>query len=154
MQPNLFTIPNSPLTIKMVTTAYDGMTVAYIRYQVFIKEQGIDLDDEFDGTDMTSVSFLLFLDHVPIGTIRYLKDADGTIHPGRIAILKLYRGQGYGKAMLNWFDQYIKQLYKSVTLVIHAQQHLENFYHELGYTAFGQPFVEANIPHIAMQKKL
>jgi predicted GNAT family N-acyltransferase len=154
MQPNLFTIPQSPLTIKMVTTAYDGMTVAYIRYQVFIKEQGIDLDDEFDGTDMTSVSFLLFLDHVPIGTMRYLKDPDGSVHPGRIAILKPYRSQGYGKAMLQWFDQYIVQLYKSVTLIIHAQQHLENFYRELGYVPFGQPFLEANIPHIAMQKKL
>jgi predicted GNAT family N-acyltransferase len=154
MQPNLFTIPNTPLTMKMVTTAYDGMTVAYIRYQVFIGEQKIAIDEEFDGSDITSVAFLLFLDHVPIGTMRYLKDQDGTIHPGRIAILPTYRRLGYGKAMLVWFDQYIKKLYKQATLVIHAQQYLESFYRHLGYVAFGQPFIEANIEHIAMKKTI
>jgi predicted GNAT family N-acyltransferase len=152
--PHLFTIANSPLKIKMVTTAYEGMTVAYIRYKVFIEEQKIDVDEEFDGTDMTAVSFLLFLDHVPIGTMRYLKDEQGHIHPGRIAILKAYRNKGYGRKLMAWFDTYIVGLYRHVTIKIHAQRYLQTFYENLGYQAYGQPFIEAKIEHIAMQKTL
>jgi GNAT superfamily N-acetyltransferase len=98
--PHLFNVSNSPLKVKMVTTAYEGMTVAYLRYKVFVEEQHIHIDEEFDGSDAISVSFLLFLDHVPVGTMRYYKDEQGHIHPGRIAILKTYRNQGFGKKLL------------------------------------------------------
>jgi predicted GNAT family N-acyltransferase len=152
--PHLFTIPHSPLKIKMVTTAYEGMTVAYLRYKVFVEEQNIQIDEEFDGSDAISVSFLLFLDHVPVGTMRYYKDDQGHIHPGRIAILKMYRNQGYGKKLLQWFDQYLLGIYPEAHVILHAQKHLENFYQQLGYQAKGKPFMEANIEHIAMEKKL
>jgi predicted GNAT family N-acyltransferase len=153
-QPHLFSLPIPALKIKMVTTAYEGMTVAYLRYKVFIEEQNIDVDEEFDGTDIAAVSFLLFLDHVPIGTIRYLKDEQGIIHPGRIAILKSYRGKGYGRILMQWFDQYVLGLNKTATLAIHAQLYLQSFYESLGYVAEGSVFMEANIQHIAMKKTL
>ncbi len=35
--PHLFNVSNSPLKVKMVTTAYEGMTVAYLRYKVFVE---------------------------------------------------------------------------------------------------------------------
>ncbi|MGA0875594.1 MAG: GNAT family N-acetyltransferase [Bacilli bacterium] len=152
--PHLLTVPHSPLKVKMVTTAYEGMTVSYLRYKVFIEEQGIAVDEEFDGSDTHSVSFLFFLDHVPIATMRYFKDEQGIIHPGRIAVLKPYRGQGHGKTMMRWFDQYITGLYPEVTIQLHAQQHLEKLYRELGYKVIGAPFMEANIPHLTMEKKL
>lgn len=152
--PNLFVIPDSPLQVKMVTTAYDGMTVSYIRYKVFVFEQSISIDDEFDGTDSVATSFLFFLDHVPIGTLRYLKDANEVIHPGRIAILPPYRHQGYGKQMLRWLDQYLLQLYANVELSLHAQIHLVKFYEQLGYIQEGKPFLEANIEHLEMKKTL
>lgn len=152
--PHLLTVPQSPLKVKMVTTAYEGMTVSYLRYKVFIEEQHIAIDEEFDGSDVTSVSFLFFLDHVPVGTMRYFKDDLGVIHPGRIALLKAYRGQGFGKAMMRWFEQYITGLYPKVKVALHAQQHLESFYQSLGYKVVGVPFMEANIPHVAMEKHL
>jgi len=152
--PHLFTVANSPLKVKMVTTAYEGMTVAYLRYKVFIEEQHISIDEEFDGSDVISVSFLLFLDHVPVGTMRYYKDDEGNIHPGRIAILKTYRNQGYGKKFIQWFDQYLLGIYPEVHIVLHAQKHLEHFYQTLGYQSKGKVFMEANIEHIAMEKRL
>lgn len=152
--PHLLTIPNSPLKVKLVTTAYEGMTVSYLRYKVFVEEQGIAIDEEFDGSDMHSVSFLFFLDFVPIGTMRYYKDEDGVIHPGRIALLKSYRNQGYGKTMMRWFEQYIVGLYPTVTIRLHAQIHLKQFYMSLGYSPKGKTFLEANIEHIEMEKNL
>jgi predicted GNAT family N-acyltransferase len=38
--------------------------------------------------------------------------------------------------------------------VLHAQKHLESFYQKLGYQSKGKTFLEANIEHIAMEKKL
>jgi predicted GNAT family N-acyltransferase len=152
--PHLFTISNSPLKVKMVTTAYEGMTVSYLRYKVFIEEQKISVDEEFDGSDATSVSFLIFLDHVPIGSLRYYKDEKGRIHPGRICLLKAYRGLGYGLAMMTWFEQYLLGIYKEVQIVLHAQKYLENFYKKLGYRVKGKPFLEANIEHIEMEKTI
>ncbi len=152
--PHLLTIPNSPLKVKLVTTAYEGMSVSYLRYKVFVEEQGISVDEEFDGSDLTSVSFLFFLDHVPVGTMRYYKDDQNIIHPGRIALLKGYRMQGFGKTMMKWFEQYIVGLYPNVTIELHAQLYLEKFYVDLGYQSKGKIFIEANIEHIAMEKKL
>ncbi|MEY3692486.1 MAG: hypothetical protein RLZZ388_657 [Bacillota bacterium] len=152
--PHLLTIPNSPLKVKLVTTAYEGMTVSYLRYKVFVEEQNISVDEEFDGSDMTSVSFLFFLDHVPIATMRYYKDEEGHIHPGRIALLKSYRMQGFGKTMMRWFEQYIVGLYQTVTIKLHAQLYLKKFYMDLGYKPVGKTFLEANIEHIEMEKKL
>lgn len=152
--PHLFTISNSPLKVKMVTTAYEGMTVSYIRYKVFVEEQNVSVDEEFDGSDATAVSFLIFLDHVPIGTLRYFKDEKGHIHPGRICLLQSYRGLGYGIAMMKWFDTYILGLYKEVTITLHAQMYLKKFYEKLGYRAKGKTFLEANIEHIEMEKTI
>ena len=152
--PHLLTIPHSPLTVKLVTTAYDGMTVSYIRYKVFVEEQNISIDEEFDGSDLNSVSFLFFLDHIPVGTMRYYKDENQHIHPGRIALLKPYRMQGFGKAMMRWFEQYIVGLYPIVTIQLNAQLYLKKFYLELGYQPKGKTFLEANIEHIEMEKKL
>ena len=152
--PHLLIIPNSPLKVKLVTTAYEGMTVSYLRYKVFVEEQKISVDEEFDGSDMASVSFLFFLDHVPIGTMRYYKDDQQNIHPGRIALLKGYRMQGFGKTMMRWFEQYIVGLYPIVTIKLHAQIYLKKFYLDLGYKPIGKTFLEANIEHIEMEKKL
>jgi predicted GNAT family N-acyltransferase len=153
-QPHLFSLAHPQLKIKMVTTAFDGMTVSYLRYKVFMEEQKIHIDEEFDGSDAVAVSFLLFFDTTPIGTIRYIKEQNGTYHPGRIAILKAYRGKGYGKALVQWFDQYVLGLEKTASIELHAQQYLLKFYHDLGYRQVGEPFMEANIPHVRMRKTL
>lgn len=153
-QPHLFSLQHPQLKIKMVTTAFEGMTVSYLRYKVFIEEQQIALDEEFDGSDAIAVSFLLFFDTTPIGTIRYIKEPNGVYHPGRIAILKAYRGKGFGKALVQWFDQYVLGLEKTATIEIHAQAYLLKFYHDLGYRQIGDTFMEANIPHVLMRKTL
>ncbi len=151
---HLFEVANTPCRMKMATTAYDGMTVSYLRYTVFVEEQGVPIDIEWDGSDQTATSFIMFLDHVPIGTLRYLRLNETTLKVGRIAILNPYRGLGYGKALMQWFDTYALSLFKSVTLTMHAQRHVENFYHQCGYTAIGKPFMEAGIEHIEMKKDL
>lgn len=140
--------------MKLVTTAYEGMTVSYIRYAVFVDEQKIPLEVEFDGSDAVAVSFLLFKETTPIGTIRYVQEGKNQFHPGRIAMLKPYRKKGYGTMMIRWLHSYLRHLYGPCTMRIHAQLYLKKYYEKLGYQAEGKPFSEGGIDHIAMVKTI
>jgi predicted GNAT family N-acyltransferase len=150
LKPALFDVPNTTLKMKLVTSAYEGMTVSYLRYLVFVIEQQIDVSIEFDGSDAYAVSFLMFDGTTPVGTIRYYKDAQGHYHIGRVAILPAYRSKGYGKAMMVWMHQYLKMLFNDVHIVIHAQAYLVKWYQSLGYLAEGPIFSEAGIEHQLM----
>lgn len=150
----LFEVAHTPCRMKMVTTAYDGMSASYIRFSVFVEEQGVPLDLEMDGSDQTATSFLMFLDNVPIGTLRYVRLNESTLQLGRIALLRPYRGLGYGKALMAWFDTYALSIFKKVTLTLHAQVHAQTFYEACGYTPQGDVFLEAGIEHIEMIKSV
>jgi ElaA protein len=150
IRPALFDVPNTSFKMKMVTTAFEGMTVSYLRALVFMLEQHIDIHDEFDGSDAYAVSFLMFDDAKPIGTIRYYKDDKGRFHLGRLALLESYRGKGFGKAMVVWMHQYLKTLFTNGTIILHAQAYLIPFYKGLGYKEEGNRFDEAGISHQVM----
>jgi len=149
-QPSLF--QQNGLTMKLIQSAYEGMMVSYIRYKVFIDEQAIDVDEEFDGTDVDAYLFLLLKDQQPIGTCRY-RIVNNEIIPGRIAILKAFRGHGYGKLMMTWLHTYLDQHYPQETIRIHAQVYLKAFYAQLGYVSVGETFTEAGIIHQEMVRK-
>jgi predicted GNAT family N-acyltransferase len=150
----LFEIEGTDLRMKMVTTAFEGMTVSYIRFKVFVDEQHVPIDDEMDGSDAVAVSFLMFQNNIPIGTIRYIKGNDGVIHPGRIAVLQAYRRKGYGTKMIRWLHAYLKTILGEVKCEIHAQLYLKTYYEKLGYQTKGDVFQEAGIDHLTMIKAL
>ncbi|MCG3864430.1 MULTISPECIES: GNAT family N-acetyltransferase [unclassified Photobacterium] len=136
--------------VKIV--AFDGAnkeSIRLVREQVFIKEQHIDPEIEFDGLDSQAVHVLVVDGEQPLGTGRIL--ADG--HIGRIAIIKAARGQGLGVKVVQALVEYAKQQgYPRVDLG--AQTHAVDFYRKLGFTPYGDEFMEANIPHQAMEQRL
>lgn len=136
--------------VKIV--AFDGAnkeSIRLVREQVFIKEQQIDPEIEFDGLDTQAVHVLVVDGEQPLGTGRIL--ADG--HIGRIAIMKAARGQGLGIKVVQALVEYAKQQgYPRVDLG--AQTHAVDFYRKLGFTPYGDEFMEANIPHQAMEQML
>ncbi|KJG02709.1 GNAT family N-acetyltransferase [Photobacterium angustum] len=124
-------------------------SIRFVREQVFIKEQQIDPEIEFDGLDTQAVHVLVVDSEQPLGTGRIL--ADG--HIGRIAIMKAARGKGLGVKVVQALVEYAKQQgYPRVDLG--AQTHAVDFYRKLGFTPYGEEFMEANIPHQAMEQML
>ena len=77
-----------------VTTAdwRTGKALRDIRQRVFIDEQQVPEDLEWDALDETATHFLLYRAEQPVGTGRLLSDG----HIGRIAILPEHRGAGLG----------------------------------------------------------
>jgi predicted GNAT family N-acyltransferase len=121
-----------------------------VREAVFIHEQNIPEEIEFDGVDPNCHHFVARDNqHQAIGTGRLT--ADGKI--GRVAVLQTWRGQGIGKAlMLALIDKARKLGWTEVTL--NSQANVSGFYEKLGFAKVGNIFMEANIPHQIMQLQL
>ncbi|GAD29167.1 acetyltransferase [Photobacterium leiognathi lrivu.4.1] len=136
--------------IKIVAfdDAHRGL-IRTVREQVFIQEQQIDPEIEFDGLDSEAVHVLVMDGEQPLGTGRILEDG----HIGRIAIMKSARGQGLGAKVVQALVEYAQQQgYPRVDLG--AQTHAVDFYRKLGFMPYGDEFMEANIPHQAMEQIL
>lgn len=120
-----------------------------IRQEVFIEEQHVPEADEWGHGDERALHLIASLDGNPIATARLMPD--GTI--GRMAVLKSYRNQGTGSAMMEKLIETAKQN-KFEVLKLNAQRTAESFYAQHGFIAQGDEFIDAGIPHIAMQLTL
>jgi predicted GNAT family N-acyltransferase len=121
-----------------------------IRFEVFVNEQQVPLEEELDATDAQCVHALAFNElGEPIGTGRLLPDG----HIGRMAVLKAIRGNGVGAAILmRLIEQARARGFKQV--VLSAQTHARAFYAKYGFEEEGEEYLDANIAHILMRKTL
>jgi len=120
-----------------------------IRFTVFVEEQRVPADLEMDENDAHCVHALAYADGQAIGTGRLLPDG----HIGRMAVLKEWRGQGAGRAMLRGLiDAARRSGHREVALS--AQVHAVEFYRDEGFEPEGAVYEEAGIPHQAMRRKL
>lgn len=121
----------------------------FIREQVFIIEQNISEQDEWDDQDLISQHFVVYDHDQPIATARLLQNNS----VGRVAVLKPYRGQGIGHLIMLEIINYAQQQDRSV-LQLSSQVHAISFYEKLGFTVQGNQYDECGIPHIEMMINL
>lgn len=128
----------------------DGKQLSNIRRLVFIVEQDVPQEEEWDGRDEESWHWIATdVSDVPIGTARLLPD--GQI--GRMAVLSQHRKFGIGAALLEQAVEKARHLgFQQVYL--NAQTHALGFYERCGFTAEGDEFMEAGIPHMRMIQDL
>ncbi|PWG65508.1 GNAT family N-acetyltransferase [Spiribacter halobius] len=121
-----------------------------LRIEVFVEEQGVPPELEWDEHDAISRHFLaLAPDETVIGTGRLLPD--GKV--GRMAVARAWRGRGVGSALLEAIVDAARRDGHEA-LVLAAQLHALPFYANLGFEAFGEPFDEAGLPHRMMRRRL
>lgn len=137
------------IKIRIADWLTDKDKLAQIRRLVFIEEQNVPEELEWDEFDDISIHFLVTQDDQLIACAR-LKP-DGQI--GRMAVLASHRNQGTGSSLLKFvLQQAVKTKLEKVYL--HAQETAISFYEKHGFTAVGDIFYEANIPHREMLKKI
>lgn len=137
-------------------TNNDDLNIAFqIRRSVFVEEQGIPSEDEYDAFDTLDSGcehILVFHEGTPVGTAR-IRFIDGAGKLQRVCILEPYRKFGLGKVIINKLEEIAKE--KGATqAVLDGQQHAEGFYQKLGYVSVSEVFMEDGIPHIKMVKTL
>lgn len=131
-----------------------GEAAGAIRRQVFIEEQGIPADMEWDAADASCLHALARNRFgMPLATGRMLEHVPGVAKIGRMAVCRSMRGTRIGRQVLDvLMAEARRQGYREVLL--HAQLSAENFYLRAGFQRRGQPFEEAGIGHVEMVRAL
>jgi len=124
--------------------------LVYVRRRVFIDEQGVPEELEWDAEDENADHVLAITsDGKPIGTGRLKRDC----YVGRMAVLEPWRGRGVGGSILEKLLAIARE--RGCTAVrLHAQTHALGFYARFGFVPEGEEFEEAGIPHYLMELRL
>jgi predicted GNAT family N-acyltransferase len=131
-----------------------GPDASAIRTRVFVQEQRIPAEMEWDDADAGAVHAVAYnrLEQ-PVATGRLLQGQAGVAKIGRMAVHQVLRGSGVGKQVLQSLLQVASERGDG-RVVLHAQRTAEAFYRRLGFQPHGAPFEEAGIPHIEMAASL
>ena len=137
------------IEINIVSWQQRKQDLTQIRRHIFIEEQNVPEELEWDEFDSSSTHFLATCGDKVIAVAR-LK-ADGQI--GRMAVLAEYRKQGVGSKLLQFILAFANTKHLD-TVYLHAQTKAISFYEKQGFIAQGEVFFEADIPHRVMLKKI
>jgi predicted GNAT family N-acyltransferase len=122
-----------------------------VRTAVFVHEQGIAPEDEWDAEDATALHAVLWNEHGQVvGNARLLQPSSRLAKIGRMAVLREARGKGYGARLLQALLVEARRR-GHVEVRLSAQRSAEGFYAAHGFTVVGDPFDEVGIPHIEMR---
>jgi len=147
-RPEMLTHPN--YTCRLTSWQQDKDKLQCVRYAVFVEEQQIPADLEWDEKDKDAIHVIAVNDSdQPVATGRLL--ADGQI--GRMAVLAEWRGKGVGRSILNLLLAAAHQ--RGVRIIkLSSQQTACGFYLKQGFIQTGDPYQEAERQHVAMHLQL
>jgi predicted GNAT family N-acyltransferase len=118
-----------------------------IRRKVFVDEQGVDQNLEYDKEDQSN-HYLLLLAGKPIAAARWRETENG-IKLERFAVLSAFRNRGFGEIILDAVLKDVKLLGK--TIYLHSQIRAVSFYERNGFVKEDEIFIEAGIEHYYMK---
>ncbi|MDH5181278.1 MAG: GNAT family N-acetyltransferase [Gammaproteobacteria bacterium] len=139
------------IELKAVSWSAAASALSEIRREVFIEEQLVPEELEWDGLDADCRHVLATetTTGTAVGTGRLVPD--GQI--GRMAIRKAWRRQGIGRQILQQLIELARRDGHHAVF-LHAQCYAVAFYQQAGFTAEGEAFMDAGIPHVMMRLKL
>ena len=125
-----------------------------VRRRVFVEEQGVASDEEWDEHDAPgaeTLHFVAFEGSRAVGCAR-LRAYGEAAKLERVAVLPEQRRLGLGRALMEAAERAARQRGRT-RLLLHAQTAVIPFYERLGWRALGPEFSEAGIPHRKMEKE-
>jgi predicted GNAT family N-acyltransferase len=131
--------------VRLADWQKDNAELRRIRETVFIAEQAVPPELEWDAEDAEALHFLAYEGDYPIGTARLLPDG----HIGRVSVLKDWRGLKVGDALLR---AVIAEAEKRglQQQMLSAQVQATPFYERLGFAIVSGEYLDAGIPHVDM----
>ena len=137
------------INVKIITSENDLKIAFAIRKKVFVEEQKVPEDIEWDEFEYRSNHILAYVRDKPAGTARWRQTQKG-VKLERFAVLPEFRLCGVGKNLVHFI---LKELMKNETKYLHAQKHVVAFYERFGFVKKEGEFFEADIPHWLMELK-
>lgn len=134
-------------TIRPASWQQDSAALRTIREQVFMREQNVPEELEWDGEDEAAFHLLAEDERGnPIGTARMLPDG----HIGRVAVLLTWRRRGVGTNLILRLLQQARDNGQH-EVFLDAQLDAIDFYRRLGFIEEGKTFLDAGILHRHMR---
>lgn len=144
------------ITVKVVETPDELKQIFAIREEVFVKEQKVAPEEEYDEFEEISTHFIALDENaIPCGTARW-RFTDNGAKLERFAVLKSHRGKGTGQALVKAVMDNVKENPKATgkKMYMHAQIPAVTLYSRFGFEKVGDQFEECNIMHYQMEKML
>jgi predicted GNAT family N-acyltransferase len=143
----------SQITIKIADSPQEIAAVQTIRKTVFQTEQGVEASFDFDGKDESCDKLIATLNDEFVGTVRIRYLDRGTAKIERLAVLKIARGYGLGKQLMEKALE-LAASKNILEVVIHAQEYIKGLHQQLGFEEEGEIFESSGIRHVKMRKTL
>ncbi|MFS0574470.1 GNAT family N-acetyltransferase [Sporosarcina sp. 179-K 3D1 HS] len=141
------------VTVKFAASPIEQEDAFAVRRKVFVEEQGVPLNLELDEHDESASHFVVYegMTAIGAGRIREIGDSIGKVE--RVCVLAEHRGKRLGKLVMEALEQHA-----AVTgmkkIILNAQSYAIPFYEKLGYIITSPEFMDADIPHRAMEKPI
>jgi predicted GNAT family N-acyltransferase len=132
--------------IETVTWADAETHLRAIRTPVFVEEQLVTPEFEWDEKDADATHLLALVDDEPVACARIVSNKIQ-----RMAVLKNWRGHGIGLVILQQAVDIIRKNGFEVAK-LSAQTHAINFYEKGGFVVTSGVYQDLHIPHVDMQK--
>ena len=140
---------NESIRVRKVSSGKEMDAVFEIRQKVFVDEQQVDPEEEYDKFEDTSHHFIAFADDQPVGTARWRKTPNG-IKLERFAVLSSHRNMGIGQEIVR---AVLNDIPHRENIYLHSQLPACSLYRRFGFVQQGSQFEEANIMHYKMVLK-
>lgn len=125
-----------------------------VRRRVFVEEQRVTPEDEFDEFENTAHHVGAFDQSVCVGTARW-RATDKGIKLERFAVDKAHRNKGIGSLLVEAvLSDIAKHHENGQYLYLHAQLDAIPLYEKFNFEKVGNMFEECNIKHFKMQRLL
>lgn len=130
--------------------------IAKSRFEVFVCEQEITDEQDFDDKDKVSYHVMLKDEGRIIAYSRIVpkKVAYENISIGRVLVLKGYRRKGIAQKMMKSALEFIKNNLNENVVVLSAQEYAKEMYLSVGFKVVSDIYDEVNIPHVKMKIEL
>ncbi|MBK0402179.1 GNAT family N-acetyltransferase [Adhaeribacter sp. BT258] len=124
-------------------------TVFQIRQKVFVEEQNVPHEEEYDEFENIAAHYLASYNGEPAGVARW-RETDKGVKLERFAVLENFRNKAVGSHILKRVLQDVKEAHPGKTVYLHAQFRAIPFYERHGFQKVGDQFTECEIEHFKM----
>ncbi|WMN12877.1 GNAT family N-acetyltransferase [Marivirga salinae] len=141
------------ISVKVVETQDELKQIFAIREEVFVKEQKVAPEEEYDEFEEISTHFIAIDENGnPCGTARWRFTENGA-KLERFAVLKSHRGKGVGQALVKAVIDNVRVHPEASgkKMYMHAQIPAISLYSRFGFEKVGEQFEECNIMHYQME---
>ncbi|WP_017731555.1 GNAT family N-acetyltransferase [Nafulsella turpanensis] len=143
------------MKVDKITSREELEKAFAIREKVFVEEQKVSKEEEYDEFEESAVHFLAYNKEGKAGGTARWRFTDKGVKLERFAVLKENRGSGIGSALVARVLEDVQEQSETSgkSIYLHAQLTAVPLYEKFGFRKKGDQFDECGIMHYKMIKE-